>query len=201
MPASEAGPGLGTRPAVPDRISPGLHPRTPRMLLSMRASARVRTMALLTALAACGGGGGGGAPLVNPAKLLVGGARLAAGETSGELEIGVASDGTGPVLVQLDLRTDPERVRLGADPIALQGEARSGPLGPGRYRLVLGDPRTAQEPRTLSTGTVARIPFELVGSGSPSVIEVWAEDVQAADAKGETAPIDAPGSPALIEIR
>jgi hypothetical protein len=158
-------------------------------------------MTLLATLAACGGGGGGGAPLANPPKLLVGGVQLAAGETSGELEIGVASDGPGPVLVQLDLRTDPERVRIGGEPIALQGEARSGPVGPGHYRVVLGDPRTARDPRFLSTGTVARIPFELVGSVTPSVIEVWAEAVQAADAKGENAPIDAPGSPALIEIR
>ncbi len=171
------------------------------MLLAMRALVSVLGLAFLAAQSSCGGGGGGGSSLTNPPKLLLSGTTLAAGQTAGELEIGVASEGKGPVLLQLDLRTDPERIRLAAAPVPVQGDARSGPVGPGRYRLVLGDTGTAQEPRTLSTGAVARIPFEIVGPTTPDVVEVWAEAVLAADASGAEAPIDAPGSPALIEIR
>jgi hypothetical protein len=171
------------------------------MLPSMRASVPVLKLTTLAVLLGCGGGGGGGTPLTNPPKLLVSGTQLAAGQTRGELEIGMASEGDGPVLVQLDLRTDPERIRLTSDPVPLQGEARSGTVGPGRYRLLLGDTRTARSPLTLTTGTVARIPFEVLAPGQPAVVEVFAEAVLAADAAGKTAPIDAPRSPALIEIR
>lgn len=171
------------------------------MLRTMRAPNPLLYLASTVALVGCGGGGGGGTPLVNPAKLLLSGASLAAGQTEGEIEIGIASEGPGPILVQLDLRTDPERIRLLPNPTPLQGDVRSGPIGPGRYRLVLGDSRTAREPNALGTGAVARVPFEVVSGQGPAVVEVFAEAALAADATGKTAPLDAPGAPARIEIR
>ena len=201
MGAWEAARDTGTSPTVPQRISQTLRPRTPRMLLAMRALNPLLSLASTVALVGCGGGGGGGTPLVNPAKLLVSGASLAAGQTEGEIEIGIASDGGGPTLVQLDLRADPERIRLLPNPTPLQGEARSGPIGPGRYRLVLGDARTAREPNARGTGVVARVPFEVVPGTGPAVVEVFAEAALAADATGKPTPIDAPGAPARIELR
>lgn len=154
---------------------------------------RSRTVWLLLTCAACGGGGGGGAPLGNPPRLLLNDVVVPPGATGAQLELGLAADSPPPTMVQVDLVTDPARIRLRPDVSAIAPlvDLDADLVEPGRLRLVFGDGSSRTGPATLPTGALVRIPFEVVAGAGPGVVEVRAEQQIGSDAVGDDADVDA----------
>jgi len=140
-------------------------------------------------VASCGGGGGGGTPLQNPPQLLLTDVDVPPGVSSGTLDLGLASEKVPPTMIQVDLVTDPTRIRLRPDVtmIADVFDLDAGLIEPGRLRVVFGDATTKDAPPALPVGALVRIPFDVVAGASSGVVEVRAEQPLASGEAGEGA--------------
>lgn len=157
-----------------------------------------------------GGSGGGGAqsgPVGDPGKVRstvhVVDVEVEPGESESSLQLEFQTLEVPPTLMQLDIVTDPNRVRFRPDVtrIAAISTVRAGVIAPGRIRLVLGDARSPAPATPVPTGSLASIPFELL-PGPPASIPVWIESVVVSDPTGEFegGPQVFPGPTATISV-
>jgi hypothetical protein len=128
---------------------------------------------------------------------------MEAGAAESTLELEFQTLEAPPTLLQLDVVSDPTRVRFRPDVsrIAAMATLHAGVIAPGRIRLVLGDALSPIPGGRLVSGSLASIPFELL-PGPAGSIPVWVESVISSDPTGELegGPEVFPGPAATISV-
>ena len=111
---------------------------------------------------------------------------IEAGTNESSLELEFRTLEVPPPLMQLDVVTDPSRIRFRPDVtgMAATPTVRAGIIAPGRIRILLGDALSPAAATPVPNGSLASIPFELL-PGPPASIPVWVESVVVSDPTGE----------------
>jgi hypothetical protein len=182
-------------------------------------------MLLVVWLASCGGADVRGEPHTDDAAGLLGARGRSAGPVGDgpklrstvqvvdlEIEAGAAESAlqldfqaleAAPILLQLDVVSDPSRIRFRPDVtrIAALPTVRAGVIEPGRLRIILGDATSPSTPEPIESGSLASIPFDLL-PGPPGSIPVWVESIVASDPTGEAEgdPQVFPGPAATVSV-
>lgn len=203
-----------------DRGEPGAKPQSSEPGSREMRSSLVILTALL--LAGCGGAGSGhgtapadpgsarggtSGPTGGPGKIRstvqVIDVEVEAGSAESTLEVEFQTLEVPPTLLQLDVVSDPTRVRFRPEVtrIAALRTLHAGVVEPGRIRLVLGDAVSPAPGGHLESGSLASIPFELL-PGPAGSIPVWVESVISSDPTGEEegGPVVLPGPAATIWV-
>lgn len=153
-------------------------------------------LSALLLLAACGGGGGGPGIPVDPAvslKLQAANTTIAAGATSGSVQVDLAVVPPGAVLMQFDVITDWQRLGPARGRAPLEALRAGLPVDGDRtdnvYRVLCGDARNAAAP-ALQAGPLLRLHFETQPPRNAGPVPVRIELIRAVDAAGTALPID-----------